>query len=243
MGAEFVREVEPGEIVTLDRPRRHEPAVRPARASAGAVRLRARLLREPRVECLRAERPASPASGSARCSRRGPGGRGPGDADARLGAVRRQRVRARQRAALPRGHRAQPLRRADVHQADAGRAARRRAPQAQRRQRDRRRQARRRRRRLDRPRHDDAREDAAAPRGGREEIHLRISCPPIRTRATSASTSPPRDQLIAHNREIERSASSWASTRSPSSAARACWALSRMRRRVAHSRDRGRKRK
>ncbi len=157
--------------------------------AARAVRVRAHLLRAPR---LAPRRPG--AAGLARAHGRDPRARGAGrrrprDRGARLRQPGRARLRARERAAAGRRLRQEPLRRAHVHPARPGAAQARPADEVQPAARDRRRQAARRRRRLDRARQHDAPDRADAARRGRARgahAHLRAADPP--SRATTAST-------------------------------------------------------
>ena len=89
IGAEFVREVEPGELVRIDdtglTTRRFDvPA-----AEKAHVRVRARLLRQPGEPDLRAERPPGPRGDGPAARPRGAGGGRLRDADARLRPQRR----------------------------------------------------------------------------------------------------------------------------------------------------------
>ena len=120
---------------------------------------------------------------------RGAGGRRPRDRRARLRQRRRPRLRARERAAPGRRLREEPLRRAHVHPARAGAAQARPAAEVQ--------PAARGRRRASAWSSSTTRSCAATRRArscrccatpGAAEVHMRISAPPIRTRATTGST-------------------------------------------------------
>ncbi len=185
IGAELLREVQPGRDGLADRARARDAPGRPRRP-AGALRLRAHLLLAPR----------QPSRGQGAAAGAGPDGRDPlargagrgrpGDRGTRLGQpCRGGFARA---SGLPAGRRPdqEPLRRADLHPARAGAAQARPADEVQPAARDRRRQAGRRRRRLDRARqHDPPDRRHAAGRGG----HARCTCGSRRRRSATPATT------------------------------------------------------
>ena len=167
VGAEYVRDVEPGEIVVLE-PGRAPRSVRFARGDARAVRVRADLLRPARL-VHGGPQPVRGAPPDGRAARR---------ASTRptptwscpcpdTGAPAAAGYAEASRHPVPRGHGPQPLRRPDVHPAVADDAPARRDDQAQPAARGRPRQAADRRRRLDRARHDDQADRRAAAQGRR----------------------------------------------------------------------------
>ena len=174
IGAKLLREVEPGEVVTIDDGRDLDADGRRRRAQ-GLLRLRVHLLRAPRLEDGRHR-----AAGRARADGRDPRARGAGrsrprDRRARLRQPRRARLRARERDPAGRRLRQEPLRRAHVHPARPGAAQARPAAEVQPDAGDRQRPAPRRRRRLDRARQHDARRSC------------RCCATPARWRSTCAS--------------------------------------------------------
>ena len=110
IGAELMREVQPGELVALTE-RRARDAPDRARRPPGPLRLRAHLLLASRLAAR-----GTRAAGGARADGRDPrarvaGRRRPGDLGPRLGQRRRERLRARLRAAQGRRADQEPLRR------------------------------------------------------------------------------------------------------------------------------------
>ena len=132
IGAELLREVQPGEVVSLDRARARDPPWRSRATRARLLRLRAHLLRAPRLA------PRGPrAPGLARADGRDPLARGagrgrPGDPGARTPGNAAARGYARA-AGIPQddGFDQEPLRRAHVHPARAGAAQARPAAEVQ----------------------------------------------------------------------------------------------------------------
>ena len=165
VGAHFVREVEPGEMIVIDASGVHTRALRRGRSQALPVRVR--LLRASRHEALRPQRArGAPAHGrGARAS--GAGRRRHGDAGARVGDPRRAGLRARVGHPLRRRPGEEPLRRPHVHPAQPEAARPGRAPQAQPAAREHPGQEAGRGRRLDRARHHHPAGRADAARGGR----------------------------------------------------------------------------
>ena len=215
IGAKFLRDVQPGEIVSLT-----EGGLQVRQAVHGerqrAVRVRAHLLRAPG---LAARRPG--AAGRARADGRDPRPRGAGrrrprDPGAGLRQPGRARLRARERAAAGRRADQEPLRRAHVHPAGPGAAQARPADEVQPAARGGRRQAAGRRRRLDRARQHDAPDRADAARRGRgrgPHAHLGAADPPplpLRDRHVDARGD---DRPRAHG--APRWPPSWAATRWP----------------------------
>ena len=167
IGAKLMREVQPGEMVSLTEGglemRQVIEAERRPSACSSTSTSRAPTPGSRAGSCRRS------AAGWASCSgRRGAGRRRPGDLGARLGQPGGQRLRARLGAAPGRRADQEPLRRAHLHPARPGAAQARSADEVQPAARDRRRQARRRRRRLDRARQHHPPDRRDAERRGRE---------------------------------------------------------------------------
>ncbi len=214
VGAEFVRDVEPGEIVVLE-PGREPRSVRFAEREAGPVRLRADLLRPTGLvhggpQPLR----GPPADGDA-AGRRASGRDRP--RHARPGHRRSggRRLRRAVRHPVPRGPGPESLHRPDVHPAVPDAAPPRRHDQAQPAPRGRPRAAADRRRRFDRPRHDDQADRApscarrARPRSTSGSARRRST-----TRASTGSTRRSRPSSSRRPTRPRRSASSSAPIRS-----------------------------
>ena len=135
---------------------------------AGAVRVRAHLLRPPRLVHGGAQPVRGPAPDGRAARPRAPGRGRPGHARPRHRRAGGRGVRGGVGPAVPRGHVSQPLRRADLHPALAGAAPSRRDDQAQPAPRGRQREEADRRRRLDRPRDDHQADRRAAAQGRRD---------------------------------------------------------------------------
>ncbi len=124
LGAEFVRDVNPGELVVVDEDGLHGGPGRAGAERRLALHLRVHLLRPAGLEAPR-RRAARRARADGRAARRRGAGRGrPRAADPGLRHAGRDRFRARERHPVQRGADQEPLRRADVHPArrDAARA-------------------------------------------------------------------------------------------------------------------------
>ena len=165
VGASFIREVEPGEMVAVDEDGLRTPHVR--RAGAQGLPVRVRLPRPPRHPDLRpagAQRPRRdrPPAGPGL-----PGRRRPGHPGAGVRHPGRDRVRRGVRHPLRHGPGQELLRRPHVHPAEPDDPPARHPAQAQPAARRHRGQAARRRRRLDRARQHPARAGPDAPRGRR----------------------------------------------------------------------------
>ena len=188
IGARFEREVRPGEVVTITEDGLESLQALPE-GTAGALHLRARLLRPARLDArgLRGAR-RSPSDGRA-ARRRGARRGRPRDADPRLRHAGCRRLRARVGNPVHRGADQEPLRRPHLHRARPGPARAGDQAQVQPPRRGER-QAARDHRRLDRPRLDDASARRDARRRRREK---RCTCGSPRPRscrpATTGSTS------------------------------------------------------
>ena len=218
IGAKLLRDVQPGEMVSLGENGLQMRQVVERRAR-GVLRLRVHLLRAPRLahERRRAAGRARPDGRDPRRARRR------ADADLVIAVPDSGNAAARGYArgigpAAGRRLRQEPLRRAHVHPARPGAAQARPAAEVQPAAGDRRRQAARRRRRLDRARQHDAPDRADAARRGRARgahAHQRAAdqAPlPLRDRHVHARGD---DRPRAHGRR--RSPRSWAATRWPTS--------------------------
>ena len=226
VGAHFVRELEPGEMVVIDADRPAVAAAVPRRARRPeALPLRVRLLRPARHPPLRPERPPGPGP-HGRAARRAGAGRGRhGDGRARVGRAGGRGLRPPQRHPVRPGPGEEPLHRPHLHRPEPGAAGARRAHEAQPAAREHRRQAARRGRRLDRAGHhpEAARQDAARGRAPRE-VHLRITSPPVKWSCFYGMDTGDRAELLAADaRPSTRSATTSTSTRSPTSASTGSW--------------------
>ena len=201
IGAKRLRSVEPGEIVTLSEGgftsrRFADPAPRRAHCVFEHV-----YFANPASRIFGPDRPGRPRA-PRRATRQGsPRGRRLGHAHARLRTLGRQRLRPRELDPLPRGHRPQPLRRAHLHQAHPA-AERQRAVSLK----------------LSVVDEivagkriivvDDSIVRGTTTRAkmeqlykaGAKEVHLRISCPPIRHPCFFGVDFAERTQLVAHER-------------------------------------------
>ena len=205
--AEFVRDIEPGEMVIIDESTACA-AVRPfGDAAAAPLRLRVGLLRASRLDhrralgLPRARADGAQAGGRARRPRRR---RHPGP---RLGRRGRHRLRARERHPLRPGADALALHGADVHRAVAADPPLRREAEAVARARGAERQASGRGRRLDRARHDLAQDRRDDPGRGRargahaHQLAAHDRSLPLRHRHADARGA---DRVVAHARADPR---------------------------------------
>ena len=185
IGAELMREVHPGEMVSLtERGLETRQVVKAERPRE--LRLRAHLLLPPR-QPARGQGPAAGARADGRDPlARGAGRRRPGDLGARLRQPGGRRLRPRLGAAPGRRPDQEPLRGADLHPARPGAAQARPADEVQPAAGDRRRQAHRRRRRLDRARQHDPPDRRHAARRRRE---ARSTCGSRRRRSATPATT------------------------------------------------------
>ena len=201
VGAEVVRDVEPGEVVWID----EDGLPLGAGRAAGwqrLVHLRARLLRPPRLRPRRHRRPRG-ARANGRAPRRGGARRRRSrDADPRLGHARRDRVREAVGPSVRGGADQEPLRRQDVHRARPGAAPAGDQAEVQPACGDRG-TAPRDRRRLHRPRQHDARAGRDAPTAGAAEVHVRISSPPVVSPCFYGIDMADEDELAAAHRSVE----------------------------------------
>ena len=203
--AEFLREVEPGEVVTITDKGIESSRIVPERGlPAGLLHLRADLLRRPGQRRLRRERAQGPAGDGGPAGPRGAGRGGRGHPRPQLRPLRGHGLRPGQRYPVRTRLHHQPLRRPVVHHARAGAARPGRQDEAQRDQGERPGPAPGRGRGLGGPRHDHPRQDRG-PAEGREPRRSTSAWPARRsgTPATSASTSPRRKELIANQRTVE----------------------------------------
>ena len=171
IGATFIRELEPGEMVVIDgKEVRSERPFPDERIDPRAVHLRVRLLRPARHHPVRQRGPWRPsADGPAPgppATRRGR----PGHGGARLRGTGRRGLRPGLGHPLRTGSGEEPLHRPHLHRPDPGRAGQRGAPEVEPAAREHRRQAGGRGRRLDRPwyHHAGHGDDAARGRGHRD---------------------------------------------------------------------------
>ena len=197
VGAEYVRDVEPGEIVILE-PGQAPRSVRFAEATPALCVFELIYFARPDSymegrNLYEARRRMGDAAGAG-----APGRRRPRDARAGHRRPGRGRLRRGIGPAVPRGDVPQPLRRADVHPAVGRAAPPRRHDQAQPAARGRQRQAPHRRRRLDRARDDDQADRRAAAQGRRRPRSTSGSARRrSTTRASTASTRQIETELIA----------------------------------------------
>ena len=110
VGASFVREVEPGELIAIDENGLRSAAVR--RREARRLRLRVRLPRPPRHHHRRSRRARGPRRDGSPPGARAPGRGRPGHPDARIRHARGHRLRAGVRHPVRAGPRQELLRRA-----------------------------------------------------------------------------------------------------------------------------------
>ena len=132
LGCVDITEVQPGEIVTLQRRRAAPPPGARPGAAPGPLHVRVRLLLPARLGVGRPQRPPRPRAARRRAGRRVAGRRRRRDPRARLVDPRRHRVRPGERRAVQRRADQEPLHRPHVHRADAGDPRPRRGAQVQR---------------------------------------------------------------------------------------------------------------
>ena len=203
------------------RRRRLVTPIRSAGRAPRPLRLRARLLRKPVKQRLRAERPDHPRIAGRNARPRSARASRSGCAHARLRPKRSRRIRTRKRPPIPRRNRPKPLRRQNIHQTNPGRTKLRSPAQTQRHPRHRQRQTTHRRRRFDRPRHNNPPQiqqirDAGARNPPPNQL------PAIRHPATSASTSRPATSSSPTAEPSNKSGNTSTSILCTSSRSKAC---------------------
>ena len=205
VGAHFVRELLPGEMVVIDADRPAVVIAVPRRARRPqALPLRVRLLRPARHPPLQPERPPGPHP-HRRAARRAGAGRGRhGDGRARVGGARRRGLRPPQRHPVRPGRGQEPLHRPQLHRPEPGAPRPGRAHEAQ--------PAPRERRRASGSSWSTTPSCGAPPRSSsprccarpaRREVHLRITSPPVKWSCFYGIDTGDRTELLASSLAID----------------------------------------
>ena len=204
VGAHFVRELDPGEMVVIDAD--GVRSLRPfadARDRPQALPVRVRLLRPARLAALRPQRPPGTGADGRAPGRPGPGGGRPGHGRARVRHPRGRGLRPALRDPLRPRPGEEPLHRPHVHRPQPGDAGPGGAHEAQPAQREHRGPAPGGGRRLHRAGHHHPGHGQMLREAGAAEVHMRVSSPPYRWPCFYGMDTGSRGELLAANMEVE----------------------------------------